>query len=117
MLNDLRQVLPPILTRNVSDTRRKVEHAPLRDRPLHERRDIRVLIPNGPQAARNVQLIQEPRNGLEQVFPNRRVRDRCDRRVCRSHPTEDGERLAVAVWRGWGGELEDGWCGQGDAVR
>ena len=108
MLNDLRQVLPPVLTRNVSNTRRKVEHAPLRDRPLHERRDVRLRVPYSLETARDTQVVEEARDSLEEVRADRVVRDRGDGRVRRRHPVEDRERLAVPVGRGGRGELEHG---------
>ena len=110
-------MLPPILARNVPNARSKVKHAPLRDRPLHERRDVVLRVPDRLQPAGDPKPVEEARDGLEEVRADGVVRDGGDGGVGRADPVEDRERLAVAVGRGGCGEEEDCWGGEGDAVR
>ena len=116
VLNDLRQVLPSVLTRDIANARREVQHAPLRDRALDERRDVALRVPDGLEPARDVEAVEEARDRLVQVRADRAVRDRGDRRVGRAHAVEDREGFAVPIWVGRRGELEDGGRGEGDAV-
>ena len=108
-------MLPPVLTRNVPNARRQIEHAPLRDRPLDERGDVRLRVPHRLESAGDAEPVEEARDCLEEVRADRVVGDRGDRRVGGRDPVEDGERLAVPVGRGGSSELEDGGRGEGDA--
>lgn len=115
-LDDRREVLPPVRARHVAHARREVEHAPLRDRALDERRDVCGLVPDGLQPARHAEPVEEARDRLVQVRAERGVGDRSNRWVRGRRAVEDRERLAVAGGRGRRGELEDGGAGQGDAA-
>lgn len=101
-------MLPSVLARDVTDARGQIQHAPLRDRALHQGRDIRLGVPDSLQATRDAEAVEETRDRLEEVRADRVVGDGGDRRVGWGRVEEDGERLAVPVGRGRGGELEDG---------
>lgn len=116
VLHDPSQTLPPVLVYDVPHAGRKVQQAPLRDRPLHERTDVPFRIPHSLQTPRNVQPVEELRDGLEEVSTNRGLWDFRDCRVGWGDTAEDGQRLAVPLGRGWGGELEDSRRGERDAV-
>lgn len=114
VLDDLSQVLPSILARDVPDARRQVQHAALRDCALNERGHVRLRVPNSLEAAGHPEPIKEACDGLEEVCADRAVGDRVDRRVRWAHAMEDRESLPVAVGRRGGGELEHGRGGERD---
>lgn len=106
--DNLSEMLTSVLARDVSNAGREVQHAPLRDRAVHERGDVRVGVPDRLQPARHAEAVEEARDGLVEVVAQRSVREVVDGGVAAS---EDLERRAVAVRRGGRGELEDGGCG------
>lgn len=114
--NDVGQMLPTVLARNVTNAGREVQHAALRERALDETGNVRVRVPDGLEAARDVDRVKEARDGLVQVRTDSRVGDRRDRRVRGRRVVEDGEGLAVARWCGRRRELEDGGAGERDAI-
>ena len=67
ILHNPRQMLPPILARDVPNARREVQHAALRERPLHQPRDILRSVPDRSKPPRHVEAVEEARDGLEEV--------------------------------------------------
>ena len=115
-LDNLRQMLPPILTRDIPNPRRQIQHSSLRNRPIHELRHVRLRVPDRLEPARDAQAVEEPRDGLEEVRADVGVGDRRDGRVGGGGAAEDGEGFAVPGGRGGGGELEDGGGSERDAA-
>ena len=83
-------MLPPVLARDVTDARCQIEHAPLRNRAFHERRDVRLGVPDGLKTARDAEAVEEARDCLEQVRADGVVGDGGDRGVTWGGVEEDG---------------------------
>ena len=78
VLEHPREVLPAILANNIANTRRKIKHPPLWDRPFNQRWNIRLGVPDSLETAWNTQAVKEARDRFEEVCANRVVRDRGD---------------------------------------
>lgn len=100
-------MLPAILTRNISNARREVQHTSLGNSTVDEGGDVAGGVAKGLDAARHAEVVEEARDGLVEVLADGGVGDRHDGRVGGAPVAEDGEGLAVAVGCGRCGELED----------
>ena len=88
----------PVLTNDVANAWREIEHTSLRKRALHETRHVRYGVSDGLKPARYPESIEEARDRLKEVCANVRVRDTHDAWVGNLDAGEDGERFAMPVW-------------------
>lgn len=63
--DDLRQMLPPIFTSNITNTRSQIQHSSLRQSPLHKPWNICVRVSDCFQTTGNTETIEELRNSFE----------------------------------------------------
>lgn len=104
-------MLLPVLTGDIADARREIEHTALRERAGDEARDVRLRISDGFEPARDTEPIEEARDRLIEVRADVRICDARDGRIRGRGVVENRERLAVPVGRRGRGEFEDcsGW--------
>lgn len=93
----MRQRLLPVLAHNIANARRQIKHTSLRKRPLYEARHIVLRIANSLQTARQVQVVEEARDGVVEVAADVFIGDACNGRVGSGGVMEDGKGFAVAV--------------------
>lgn len=87
--DDPPQMLSPALARNIPNPRRQIQHSSLWQRPLYNPLHIALTIPDGFQAPRNMQDVEELCDGLVDVLAEIVVPDFLDGGVERGEVEED----------------------------